>query len=311
LFVDDAAPGVTVGAPPATGSNGWYTAAPTVTVGATDPVNANGSSGSGVVSIATALDGAAPVTTSAAQTITIPAGVHELRAYAIDAAGHQSTIADVTFQVQTSQPTTVSRLWPPAPAQNGWWRTTPTLYLTASDPEQTAGVSKIQYRLDGGPFQTYTGPFAVPSGVHAVQYQALDNSGPANAEALHTLNVPVDITPPLAVATSPSPVVFIPLLGPCHLAWQVGDDLSNSVHVYVYVYNALGQTVRLLDGGTVAVTPGLVTSGSTSWNGMDPTLTGLLPVGTYYYSVLVTDQAGNTAQSGQSKPLQLSVLPLL
>jgi flagellar hook assembly protein FlgD len=103
----------------------------------------------------------------------------------------------------------------------------------------------------------------------------------------------------------------VPLLGSARLGWQVSDSLSTSVHVQVLVYNALGQVVRSLDSGSVPVTPGQIKGGSTAWDGHDDTLTGLLPIGTYYYRVVVTDQAGNAAQSVESKPLQISLLPAL
>jgi hypothetical protein len=34
-------------------------------------------------------------------------------------------------------------------------------------------------------------------------------------------------------------------------------------------------------------------------------LTGILPVGLYYYRVVVTDDAGNTSQSWESRPIQI------
>ena len=52
----------------------------------------------------------------------------------------------------------------------------------------------------------------MPEGVHSVTYQALDFSGPANDEPARTFNVPVDLTPPVAKALSPSPLIWSKLL---------------------------------------------------------------------------------------------------
>jgi len=46
--------------------------------------------------------------------------------------------------------------------------------------------------------------------------------------------------------------------------------------------------------------------GSTAWDGQDQTLTGILPVGLYYYRVVAEDDAGNFTQSGQSIPIQIA-----
>jgi hypothetical protein len=93
------------------------------------------------------------------------------------------------------------------------------------------------------------------------------------------------------------------LLGPTSLGWNAGDDLSHQAHVQVLVFSPTGDLVRSLDGGTVTITPGSTVTGSTAWNGMDTSLTGLVPSGSYTYRTLVTDEAGNTSQSGDSRPV--------
>jgi hypothetical protein len=307
LTVDDAIPIVQPNGP-APSATGWFVSVPSVTLTATDPDNSNATHGTGLLSVSTSLDGAPLVTTAGAQTLSIPAGEHVLRYFATDAVGHRSVVAEVMYRVQTSKPVAVARLWPPQPASAGWWRTTPLVFLTAADGPHTAGVSALQYRFDGGTFQTYTGPFTVPSGVHTVDYQALDASGPQNNGPIQSMVVPVDVTPPTAIATSPNPTVLIGILGgSVKLGWKVGDDLSSSVHVQVLVFNVAGQVVRSLDGGTVAVTPGQTVTGTTTWDGHEGLLGGLLTIGVYSYRVVVTDQAGNVAQSGQSVPIQVSL----
>jgi hypothetical protein len=57
----------------------------------------------------------------------------------------------------------------------------------------------------------------------------------------------------------------------------------------------------------IAVTPGVYRGGYTLWDGKDLSLTGIVPVGIYFFRVVVTDDAGNVAQSGESKPIQIKV----
>src|SRR5947208_11487522 len=61
------------------------------------------------------------------------------------------------------------------PGNNGWYVTIATLVLNASD--LTSGVARISYRVDGGPWQTYSVPFVLGEGVHLVEYNATDNAG--------------------------------------------------------------------------------------------------------------------------------------
>ena len=45
-------------------------------------------------------------------------------------------------------------------------------------PTRTSGVASTQYAVDGGPFQTYSGPFAISTdGAHTVQFWSTDNAG--------------------------------------------------------------------------------------------------------------------------------------
>jgi hypothetical protein len=248
--------------------------------------------------------------------LTITEGRHVLRAFAIDASGQRSATVVREVLVDLSAPVTSARLVPPDPARRGWWRTQPAVVLRSVDGDQNAGVAAIEYRLGAsGAFSPYTGPFGLPSGVNVVQYRSRDAAG--RPEVTRTLTVPVDVTPPTIKATTPSPAVFVPLLEllgaigvpnpPAKLQWTVADDRSPKVRVYVLVHNATGAVVRRLDAGEVTVTPGVVTSGHVAWDGKDSTLTGLVPVGAYYYRAVAVDEAGNVAHSGESKPIQVKL----
>jgi hypothetical protein len=80
-----------------------------------------------------------------------------------------------------------------------WWRN-PTVTITATDGTGNAGVQKIEYRLDGGPFQTYTAPFVVTGdGVRTLEYRATDNLG--HVEATRSLTFKVDGNAPTTTAS--------------------------------------------------------------------------------------------------------------
>ena len=327
--VDTQAPSVTITAPPVA-SSGWYTGTVPVTVSASDPtpgsgltspVGANpGLCGDQVppdpapAGMCVSIDGAPFVAMANPSVITITEGLHSVAAFSVDASGQHSPIQVASYQVDLSPPQAVIRTVPGASAQNGWWRTAPSVVLRAVDGDQNSGVTTVQYNLNGGGWQTYTAPFTVPEGVNTIQYRATDVAG--FTSAVQTLTVPVDLTPPVVVATTPTPALWLQLLNilgnilglsppNATLNFTVSDNLSAHVHVGVIVYNVAGQAVRYLDAGQFNTTPGVTINGSVAWDGHDQTLTGLIPVGLYYYRAVAVDDAGNYSQSGQSIPIQL------
>jgi hypothetical protein len=92
------------------------------------------------------------------------------------------------------------------------------------------------------------------------------------------------------------------------LGWTFKDVTTSKVTIRVIIFDATGNVVRQLDGGTFNnPTPGSTVSGSTAWDGKDQTLTGIIGVGVYYYRVVAMDDAGNISQSGESKPIQVKL----
>jgi hypothetical protein len=313
FMVDAAAPTINITAAPAApnGTNGWYVGQPVVTVSGADALP-----GSGInaviapAGVFASLDGAAYALVSGP--ITIPEGLHELRAYAVDVSGQRSPIVSASYRVDLSHPVSAARLVPADPASGRWWRIMPRLVLRATDGEANAGVGTIPLRIDAAAASSYTDPVVLDSGDHSLGYRAADRSGPVNLEAEHLLAVPVDITAPRITATQPQPLVWIKLLGllgpaQAKLGWQLSDDLSRKVHIRVLIHDPLGRVVRRIDDGLRDVTPGVTLNGQTLWDGKDDTLTGLVPLGIYYYRVVAIDEAGNVAQSGESKPIEIKV----
>ncbi len=339
VLVDLAAPDVAINTTPGApdGANGWYVTKPTVMVSATDPGGAAGGStvnpafDPDVSDLCTgrrpipnapgfktpsgtcvSVDGRAYEPYSGA-TITIPEGLHAVRAFSVDVAGQRSPVREALYSVDLSHPVTALRVIPPDPARAEWWRRVPRVVLRATDGEANAGVARIEYAIDGGGPVTYTGPFEIPSGVHTVTYHAFDVAGPARTEAVHTASLSVDIGPATVKSLEPNPVIWVlgGLLSPAQtqLRWSVKDDLSDQIQATVLVYNSTGQVVRrIAETQTRTITPGgPAREFTTAWDGKDQSLLALVPAGVYYYRVVVTDEAGNVSQSGESKPIQIKV----
>ena len=107
------------------------------------------------------------------------------------------TIVDVTPPSSTATPSGTT-------GGGGWWVGPVTVTLASSDA--TSGVSVIEYRIDGGSWQVYSGPFLVTGdGIHTVAYHGRDNAGLQEADRAQ--NPKIDTTPPV---TTPN---LIGLLG--------------------------------------------------------------------------------------------------
>jgi photosystem II stability/assembly factor-like uncharacterized protein len=109
---------------------------------------------------------------------------------------------DIVYSVVA--PTTTASVSPPSPdGAHGWYVTAPTVTLSA-----TAGdfpVGSTHYSIDGGPDQTYSGPFSISTdGSHTVSYYSVDNVG--TMEAAKTITLKVDLTNPTSSAQiTPAP----------------------------------------------------------------------------------------------------------
>ncbi|MEY2570710.1 MAG: hypothetical protein QOE63_1060, partial [Acidimicrobiaceae bacterium] len=328
LNVDTADPTTTLTPSAAPGVTGWYTNPITVTVGTnpdadstvnpafdadlsdlcnvlTPAANLKQPSGTCV-----ALDGGpfVPVT----GVLSLGEGIHTVRSFAVDVAGRRGPVAESIYKIDRSAPYVASRLVPPSPARNGWYRVKPLVVLRANDGEDGSGVTSLVYSIDNPtPTTAYLAPFEVGEGTHTVYWKASDIVGSRSGSFV----VKVDLTPPKPVATNPSALIFIPLLGQTvKLNYQISDALgagdapSATLHAAVVLFDVTGNVVRRFDAGDVTVTKGVVKSGFVTWDGKDNSLLNILPLGIYYYRVALIDEAGNTAFSGESKPITIRLL---
>ncbi|WP_055524543.1 OmpL47-type beta-barrel domain-containing protein [Streptomyces graminilatus] len=183
-------------------SQGQYVGSASVAIGATDE-------GSGVdrVEYAIGADGAwQPYTTPV---VLDRVGDHSVRYRAFDRAGNAAAEKSVAFTVvapptdDTSPPETSATV---SGARNadGAYLGMATVTVSASDTG--SGVNTVEYAVNSGSWQPYTGPVMVHQiGAHSVRYRATDKAGNISAERSVTFTVVAqpaeDTTPPVTGAT--------------------------------------------------------------------------------------------------------------
>ena len=131
--------------------------------------------------------------------------------------------SDITVVQDTVAPVTTATLSPPI--HNGWYAS-PTLTLSADDGSGS-GINHISYSIDGGPYQTYTGPVSgFTTGNHFVQYYATDNAG--NIEAIKLIAFKADSDKPTATITRPADGASYKLGQIVNASYKCADKQSGS-----------------------------------------------------------------------------------
>jgi methionine-rich copper-binding protein CopC len=184
-------PTVTVSGP---NQNGWMDNDPaTVNLQAADP--------GGLAQVTYTVDGGTPTTVTVSGTsATVPVavsgeGMHTV-GYTVTTVDGVVTTGSTTFGIDTVPPVTSATVTP-TPNAAGWNNTGVNVILSATDDR--SGVAVTQYQLDGGAWETYQGPIPITAeGVHTVRYASTDKAG--NQEAVKTLTVRIDETPPVTTA---------------------------------------------------------------------------------------------------------------
>jgi len=98
----------------------------------------------------------------------------------------------------------------------GFYRSNVNITLSATDPiiegeeDQTSGVFKTLFKIDGGSFQEYAGTTTITSeGNHTLEFYSVDNAG--NNEAVQSIQINIDKTAPeftVAFSLSANDFVF-------------------------------------------------------------------------------------------------------
>ncbi|WP_029069509.1 OmpL47-type beta-barrel domain-containing protein [Jonesia quinghaiensis] len=170
LVTDADAPSITTLTTPSQpdGANDWYTTTPTVQVTATDDT--------GVQWIETSLnDGQWVRHTGDTAEVKLPDGRPTLRIRAADVFGTISTPVTLNATVDTEAP--LSRAFV----------TTGERAVTIDARDAASGIDKVQYRVPGGQWKTYTEAVNVPDDARRLEYRAVDRAG--NIEPTHTVTV--------------------------------------------------------------------------------------------------------------------------
>ncbi|HEX6683928.1 MAG TPA: ThuA domain-containing protein, partial [Candidatus Limnocylindrales bacterium] len=175
----DTTPPVTTASISGPAHGGWYTGAATVTLNATDE--------GGVSATEYQLDAATAWTPYTAPFEVTGDGVHSVRFRSTDQAGNVEPTKTVEVKIDTTAPVTTATFAPPTDA--GWHNG--QVPVTLSSADAGAGVTLVEWSLDGGPWTPYTAPVPVSGdGEHELLYRATDAAG--NAETLKSAILKID-----------------------------------------------------------------------------------------------------------------------
>ncbi|WP_335495962.1 OmpL47-type beta-barrel domain-containing protein [Neobacillus drentensis] len=119
-------------------------------------------------------------------------GTNQFDITSTDNAGNVATVSKVINIDHTPPKTGVDQ------TNTEWTKDTVTLHLNASD--NLSGVSKTEYRLNNGDWQTYDTSITVSSsGKNQLEYRSIDTAG--NMEETQTLPINIDKTAPTTTIT--------------------------------------------------------------------------------------------------------------
>ena len=179
-------------------------------------------------------------------------GAHNLLVIAEDSAGLMTEKA-LSFVVDSLCPDTGTSLSGTiggegavvgANANTGWFTSDVTVALEPSD--QTSGVKRTLYCLDGGDWSSYTSPLDIMAeGVHSLLFYSEDFAG--NAEKPNAATISIDKTPPsLSFGESDGRVLAVNYTT---VSWISSDELSGIDHFEISVdsgaFSSNGNTTNM------------------------------------------------------------------
>src|SRR5207249_11902421 len=115
---------------------------------------------------------------------------------------------------------------------NGWYVSDVVVTLSAFDG--VSGIATVEYRVNDGPWLSYSGPFTLSDGVaYVVEFAAVDDAG--NQNSLHRITFKIDQAGPAFLSlTSSSHATGSPVL----ISWEATDNDSGIARYEVRVDNA-------------------------------------------------------------------------
>jgi hypothetical protein len=178
----------------AQGDNGWYKTGVEVSLTAADE-----DGGSGLDAIQYRIDGGDYQDYDAAFTVS-DEGNHLVEYRARDRAGNTEAPHPVPVRIDATPPATSAQVSPAQPGPSGWYDDAVTVTLRGSDGGAGSGIRTTEYRIAGGAWQVYSGPFALSNvGTYSVEFRSTDVAG--NAETAGApITVQVDGSAPVTQA---------------------------------------------------------------------------------------------------------------
>jgi parallel beta-helix repeat protein len=147
------------------------------------------------------------------QTYSVPfsagaTGLYNVTFYAVDNAGNvESTKWIMTPIADTTKPST-SVAVDGTLGSNGWYNSSVTATLTATDDAGGSGVNYTKYRINGGSWLTYSTPIVLSTdGSYLIEFNSTDDSG--NVEATKSIAVKIDKAAPTSTASKSGSKVIL------------------------------------------------------------------------------------------------------
>jgi hypothetical protein len=205
VVVDNAAPTTTAGLGALTGNAGWLRSDVTITLSATDNPG-----GGGVSYTEYRVNGGAIQRYAGPFVVGIEAADILVEFRSVDKLGNTENFQSVRFKVDKTPPTTSATLSGTQGKQQ-WFRSNVVVTLAASD--NLSGVDYTEYRVDGGAWVRYVGPFTISAESikgadgnlinNLVEFRSVDIAG--NTEPIKQQRVKIDRTPPFTTGSAIGP----------------------------------------------------------------------------------------------------------
>ena len=179
-------------------------------------------------------------------------GVHQVDYWTTDKAGNISSTSTVSFKIDKTPPVTQVNFSANNLGNNGWYRGTVQISMSATDNE--SGVQVTQYKIDNGTTKTYTVPFNFStSGIHTVTYWSVDNI--LNTETVRTVPLKIDQqAPSVTLSATPANAVASSTPVTVTVSGRVTDALSG-VDPSTVFYNVVDEYSVVNLTGPVSLQP--------------------------------------------------------
>jgi len=156
----------------------------------------------------------------------------------IDRAGNTAVQTASGIEIDRTPPTTTAAV--PAPLPSGWYAGQVSVSLTGHDA--LSGVAATSYRVDGGPAQSYAGPFSFGvKGEHTISFWSVDNAGNVQ-DSTGSITLRIDGNPPATSVINPiSPASGWFVTSGIPVAFAAGDAESGIAATYYTIDGGAAQ----------------------------------------------------------------------